>query len=231
MNGIVVRIAENYANMAVRTAESYASIINSNSQTKIGPTSPVYTATMGDKNMAALLTRHGPNALYAHIMAAALDPVYGREFSLAQPEDVKPAVVIPLAEFSRQHERSELNYASDFVISQRMMSIEPVVDINRPKREVPRKQKYGKYITYKYDTTPYGKKKEDYSVAEVFRRLRHPTNRVYSSETGANETEEEPKLPYEGSVTAKVIHLSRSRKPEPEGNLETITEAEFQKAA
>lgn len=57
--------------------------------------------------MTKAFVRHGPDALYVHIMKAAFDPVYGRAMSIAMEEDVKPATRFPLAEESRQHERSE----------------------------------------------------------------------------------------------------------------------------
>ncbi|MDP6600497.1 MAG: hypothetical protein QF798_03620 [Candidatus Woesearchaeota archaeon] len=89
----------------VKVAESYVNTLNSNSQTNVSPTNPVYNKTMGDKNMYTLLARLGPEAIYSHIMKAAFDPVYGREFSLAQQHE-KPVTNHPLAE-DRPNERSE----------------------------------------------------------------------------------------------------------------------------
>jgi len=92
---------------AVNVAKSYANTLNSNSQSSISPTNPEYHVSLGNKNMSTAMKRHGPWQLYAHIMMAAFDPVYGRENSLALPEEVKPATRFPLAEEQRPHERSE----------------------------------------------------------------------------------------------------------------------------
>ena len=60
------------------------------------------------------MTRHGPSNYFAHIMRAAFDPVYGRENSLALPEQVKPATRFPLAEEQRPHDSSENKAMIDY---------------------------------------------------------------------------------------------------------------------
>ena len=75
---------------------------------------PQQGSAMGDKNLGLIMTRHGPGNYFAHIMRAAFDPVYNRENTLAQPEQVKPATRFPLAEEQRPHDSSENKAMIDF---------------------------------------------------------------------------------------------------------------------
>lgn len=65
-----------------------------------------YNPSEGQINFKKIQARHGPDALYAHIMRAAFDPAYGREMSIVQQEE-RPATRFPLAETTRPNERSE----------------------------------------------------------------------------------------------------------------------------
>ena len=91
--------------MPIKAPENYASTLNSNSQTNVSPTNLLYHATMASKNMFTAIMRHGLNT-YRHVMTAAFDPIYGREFSLAYQHE-RPATRFPLAETTRPNERSE----------------------------------------------------------------------------------------------------------------------------
>lgn len=210
----------NVSENMIKVAGNYANILNSNSQTKINATSPDYIATMGDMNMAIALNRHGPNKLYMHIMAAAFDPVYGREFSLAQSEE-KPATRFPLAEFYRPNERSEKVHF--YVVDQQVPNINPTqtqVNVpNRKNKQSKYKPKYGNYGTRDYNPKSYGVTQDE--MSRVFRKLRESAKTVYIPSTTENETEEDSELPYEG-VTAKVIPFKRSKRSEPQNDLETI---------
>ena len=62
----------------------------------------------GHINFQKIQARHGPLALYSHIMRAAFDPVYGREMTIAH-EYERPATRFPLIENQRPNERSEKN--------------------------------------------------------------------------------------------------------------------------
>lgn len=101
----LVKISEQYAQSIRDTSIGK----NGNDSRRVDPTNRNYDITFGDSNMAKELVRHGPNALYVHIMRAAFDPVYGRAMSIAREEEVKPATRFPLIENTRQHERSENN--------------------------------------------------------------------------------------------------------------------------
>ena len=68
---------------------------NKNDSRRVDPANPNYHKTGGDSNLAREFVRHGPDALYAHIMRAAFDPVYGREMSIAQQEFEKPQTRFP----------------------------------------------------------------------------------------------------------------------------------------
>ena len=97
--------------MPIKAPENYASTLNSNSQTNVSPTNLLYHATMASKNMFTAIMRHGLN-IYSHVMTAAFDPVYGREFSLAHQYE-RPATRFELAETIRPNEGSEnVNLAS-----------------------------------------------------------------------------------------------------------------------
>ena len=100
---------------SVKILEQYAQLIgdtstgkNGNDSRRVDPTNQNYHRTGGDSNLAKEFVRHGPDALYAHIMRAAFDPVYGRAMSIAQPEFEKPQTRFPLAEEKRQHERLKI---------------------------------------------------------------------------------------------------------------------------
>src|SRR3989338_8115425 len=59
-------------------------------------------------NFGAIKARQGSDRLYSVLMAMAFNPAKGREMQLAHIYD-KPDTRFPLAEFSREHERSENN--------------------------------------------------------------------------------------------------------------------------
>jgi hypothetical protein len=65
-----------------------------------------YSVNMGSQNFSNAVARLGPNNIYQHVMTAAANPTYGRDFSLAHQYE-RPQTRFPLAEEQRPNERSE----------------------------------------------------------------------------------------------------------------------------
>src|SRR3989344_1669374 len=184
---------------AVKLSEEYGQTIGQSHKEKINPNGPQYNQTLGDKNMAKAFVRHGPDALYAHIMKAAFDPVYGREMSIAREEEVKPAVRFPLAEEKRQHERSEnLNSpAAVYSISEhprfKPQNKQPGEKSKDDKPYQPYKQTYGKGYGASNVVVIYGQKaksqkeKSIYSAGRNSPKAQRKTD--YKVEFAANDNE------------------------------------------
>jgi hypothetical protein len=208
---------------AVKIAEQFAQTLNSNSQHSVTATNPMYSKTLGDKNFYKAQVRLGPDALYAHIMKAAFDPVYGREFSLAREEEVKPATRFPLIESDRPHERSELQHAPQkayqlFKKDKKQPETTPIPGPKR-KQDNPYHSYSEGYGKGKYKTNSYipskGKESGDYKVVSLVKTLEKNAKK-YSQKQYVPEkanTEAEEKGLYENNgVAAKVSYLVQKSK-------------------
>ena len=217
--------------MPVKAPENYASTLNSNSQANVSPTNPLYNITMASKSTFTAVMRHGQN-IYRHVMTAAFDPVYGREFSLAHQYE-RPATRFPLAETTRPHERSEnINLVAllggSYINPNRVNPFGNTTVIYDA-RSQGKKGQEGPYQPYAENYRGNYRKKADvsainknppllkvnplYKVVSVARAVEQRGKEYFKSLSTARiksgKTSEQDRIPYGASIGAKVAYLGQ----------------------
>jgi len=111
------------------------------------------TSAMGSKNFELVSKRHGPEVYHVHIMTATFNPTYGRANPLAVKHDA-PSTRFPLIETSRQHQRSENNYAPEAVYGITFKKPNEAANDNNPVKSQNNKKKDSDfYAPYKMKYT------------------------------------------------------------------------------